>query len=599
MSEIFLQLFFLIFIVVVIIMIILKELKKKNTSSKNNSKTKTKIKTELKKEEEISFVEEDNKLDKLILNLEEMVDRGESETEETNKRNLNFFSTVINNDRNFIKSAKDTILLDKEELDLISQKLDLKLGNEISSMIQRVDKDGNIILGMEALKFITGDNIPLITPQGAIRVFNILTIEEDVKLSLETNKPLFVQDSKTKKIRRIEKDELESLVINSDEIVNKQLMIKNEKKTIELLERNTFLEERIEELKNELLKLEGKNEILESITKTNYIIFDKKNIEEKKDLSINIKKNELEINNTKKDSVNKIDSVEKDLKIETTKEDVREKDIVNIEIINTVQENKHVIETDNLNPIIEETQIEINKNIKDLEISSSIESLEIKENDKEVKREESSNKELIKTDFREFNGAKIEKNIEQDNQKVDTENINDNLKSLSKKTADSFIEDFFLETLLRRNGGDNKNLKPIELDFITYELEKGTKRYLLRYLYKNTVKKLAEFLKSNDYKDDEKNINLILNNEKILIKDEAYFQSTKDMQLYKSRVIEIAFTQDEIAPYALINEKQNGYRGGLTKEENKKKEESALDKKTIAIYQRNITMIVNNNFKII
>ena len=184
MSEIFLQLFFLIFIVVVIIMIILKELKKKNTSSKNNSKTKikTELKKELKKEEEISFVEEDNKLDKLILNLEEMVDRGESETEETNKRNLNFFSTVINNDRNFIKSAKDTILLDKEELDLISQKLDLKLGNEISSMIQRVDKDGNIILGMEALKFITGDNIPLITPQGAIRVFNILTIEEDVKI---------------------------------------------------------------------------------------------------------------------------------------------------------------------------------------------------------------------------------------------------------------------------------------------------------------------------------------------------------------------------------------------------------------------------------
>lgn len=99
-------------------------------------------------------------------------------------------------------------------------------------MVQRVDKDGNIILGMEALKFITGDNIPLITPQGAIRVFNILIIEEDVKLSLETNKPLFVQESKTKKIRRIEKDELESLVITSDEIVNKQLMIKNEKKQL-------------------------------------------------------------------------------------------------------------------------------------------------------------------------------------------------------------------------------------------------------------------------------------------------------------------------------------------------------------------------------
>ena len=588
MKDIFLQLALLAFIILIIIVVILKELKKKKVYVKNSGEVKKDIKKEIKNvEEERIILVQENMLEKLAVNLEQMIDRDDIEG---NKKNSNFFSTVINNDKDFIRNARDTILLDKDELDTISQTLDLKLGSEISSMIQRVDENGNIVLGMEALKFITGDNIPLITPEGAIRVFNILTLEEDLRLSLEKNKPLFVQDSKTKKIRRIEKEELESLIISTDEVESRKKLLRNEKESIELIERNTFLEKKLEEAKNEILKLEAKNEILESIAKTNYIQVDQKNIEVKKDLNIEIKKDEVEINYTKEDNVNKTDSLEKDLKIETTQEDVADK------------EQSETIKNDNLNPIIEEKQIEIKEDIKDFEISSSIKSFEIEENDKKVETDDmeiSPNTNLVQTDFREFNGARIEKNIEKDKQEISTENINNDLKSLSKKTAESFIAEFFLETLLRKNGGDNKNLKANEIDFITYEQERGTKRYLLRYAYKNSIKKLEEFLKSNEYKSDEKNIGLMLKSERILIKDEAYFQSTKDMQLYKSKVIEIAFTQDEISPYALINEKQNGYRGGLTKEENKKYEEAALDKKTIAIYQRNLNMIVNNNYKII
>lgn len=588
MKDIFLQLALLAFIILIIIVVILKELKKKKVYVKNSGEVKKDIKKEIKNvEEERIILVQENMLEKLAVNLEQMIDRDDIEG---NKKNSNFFSTVINNDKDFIRNARDTILLDKDELDTISQTLDLKLGSEISSMIQRVDENGNIVLGMEALKFITGDNIPLITPEGAIRVFNILTLEEDLRLSLEKNKPLFVQDSKTKKIRRIEKEELESLIISTDEVESRKKLLRNEKESIELIERNTFLEKKLEEAKNEILKLEAKNEILESIAKTNYIQVDQKNIEVKKDLNIEIKKDEVEINYTKKDNVNKTDSLEKDLKIETTQEDVADK------------EQSETIKNDNLNPIIEEKQIEIKEDIKDLEISSSIKSFEIEENDKKVETDDmeiSPDTNLVQTDFREFNGVRIEKNIEKDKQEISTENINNDLKSLSKKTAESFIAEFFLETLLRKNGGDNKNLKANEIDFITYEQERGTKRYLLRYAYKNSIKKLEEFLKSNEYKSDEKNIGLMLKSERILIKDEAYFQSTKDMQLYKSKVIEIAFTQDEISPYALINEKQNGYRGGLTKEENKKYEEAALDKKTIAIYQRNLNMIVNNNYKII
>ena len=102
----------------------------------------------------------------------------------------------------------------------------------------------------------------------------------------------------------------------------------------------------------------------------------------------------------------------------------------------------------------------------------------------------------------------------------------------------------------------------------------------------------------NGYKDDDKNINLIISNEKIEIKENAYFLNTKDKdkQLYKSKIIQIKFSQDDISPYALINEKQNGFRGGLTQEENQKLMERTLDKKTVAIYQENLDCIANNQF---
>lgn len=488
MSELLLQFAFLIFIIFVVVTIVVKELKKKKIISNSSNNKKQEIKKEIKKtNDDLTYVQENNQIEKLLLNLDEMVDR---EDEEPNKMNLNFFSTVINNDADFVRSAKDTIVLDKEEMQSKSQILDIKLGSEISAIVQRVDEDGNIVLGMEALKFITGDNIPLITPKGAIRVFNILTLEEGVSICLETNKPLFVQDTKTKSIKRIEKDELESLIINREEIESKRLAIKNEKESIELANRNNFLEEKIEELKNQILKLEAKNEILESMMKGNNVPGVENNQDDKVALSA---KEEIKI------------IVSDDIKV---------------------------------SPIQEEKKVEYQQNINQ------------SKNDNTKKEEQVAQS---KTETREFNGARIEKVVEEKPINKKEENNDDNLKTLSKKTADSFIGDFFLEYLLRKNGGDNRSLKPNELDFITYEQESGTKRYLLRYLYKNTAVKLGEFLIKNEYKNDEKNLALILNNEKITIKDEAYFQNAKDMQLYKSKIIEVVFMQDEISPYGLIN----------------------------------------------
>ena len=173
------------------------------------------------------------------------------------------------------------------------------------------------------------------------------------------------------------------------------------------------------------------------------------------------------------------------------------------------------------------------------------------------------------------------------------------LKSLNKKTSEKVIEDFFLEFLLRKNGGDNRETKIDELNFITYEHESFSKDYLLRYLYKNTIKLLKKFLIQNGYKDDSKNLDLVMNNERIDVKNDAYFLNSKTMQLYKSKIIQIKFTQDDVSPYALINEKQNGYKGGLTKEENAKLMGRSMDRKMVAIYQRNINCIENEQFIVV
>ena len=173
------------------------------------------------------------------------------------------------------------------------------------------------------------------------------------------------------------------------------------------------------------------------------------------------------------------------------------------------------------------------------------------------------------------------------------------LKSLNKKTSEKVIEDFFLEFLLRKNGGDNRETKIDELSFITYEHESFSKDYLLRYLYKNTIKLLKKFLIQNGYKDDSKNLDLVMNNERIDVKNDAYFLNSKTMQLYKSKIIQIKFTQDDVSPYALINEKQNGYKGGLTKEENAKLMGRSMDRKMVAIYERNINCIENEQFIVV
>ena len=602
MTDLVMKIILLIVIITVLVFIILKELKKRRAEiiEKNKNSFSKKEKKIIKKEIESSenkkslkiVQEKPSELSKLLFNLEEMVDReDEGDYEKQNKENLNFFSTVINNDSSFKKSAQDTIVLEEEDLKSINKHLNLKLGSELSSMIQRVDENGNIVLGMEAFRFITGEHIPLITPSGAIRVLNLLTVEDDILLSIQTGKPLFILDKRNNIVNKIEQQELELLVKYKDELDLKQITDNNIKEIKELSERNAYLEKNIDELKTEILKLEAKNELYENLVKTNPQIQNKTNsnviknetplekIEENKEVSAKEEKTiskeskatpNIDANENKNESI--VSTLDSLYKIENKENVTRnEKEISNVtEIKEEIKKEK---------PIVQKTIEQEIKNTKPP--ASDIVNKPIEEN-------------KPKENF--LNNVQIEtvstNEVSQDTQE-------EGLKSLNKKTSEKVIEDFFLEFLLRKNGGDNRETKIDELSFITYEHESFSKDYLLRYLYKNTIKLLKKFLIQNGYKDDSKNLDLVMNNERIDVKNDAYFLNSKTMQLYKSKIIQIKFTQDDVSPYALINEKQNGYKGGLTKEENAKLMGRSMDRKMVAIYERNINCIENEQFIVV
>mgnify|MGYP000880727408 FL=1 len=601
MTDLVVKIILLIVIITVLVFIILKELKKRRAEiiEKNKNSFSKKEKKIIKKEIEsnenkksLKIVQEKpSELSKLLFNLEEMVDReDDGDYEKQNKENLNFFSTVINNDASFKKSAQDTIVLEEEDLKSINKHLNLKLGSELSSMIQRVDENGNIVLGMEAFRFITGEHIPLITPSGAIRVLNLLTVEDDILLSIQTGKPLFIFDKKNNTVNKIEQQELELLVKYKDELDLKQITDNNIKEIKELSERNAYLEKNIDELKTEILKLEAKNELYENLVKTNPQVQNKTNsnviknetplekIEENKEVSAKEKTiskeskatPNIDANENKNESI--VSTLDSLYKIENKENVTRnEKEISNVtEIKEEIKKEK---------PIVQKT---IEQEIKNTKPPAS----DIVNKPKEENKP--------KENF--LNNVQIEtvstNEVSQDIQE-------EGLKSLNKKTSEKVIEDFFLEYLLRKNGGDNRGLKIDELSFITYEHESFSKEYLLRYLYKNTIKLLKKFLIENGYKDDSKNLDLVINNERVDIKNDAYFLNSKNMQLYKSKVIQIRFTQDDVSPYALINEKQNGYKGGLTKEENRKLMERTLERKLAVIYERNLNNIENEEFIVV
>lgn len=549
MNSLIYQIGLLFLIIGVMIFIAIKEIKRrrieimeknKGTFSKKEKKAIKKDIQAEKNKESLTVFQNNDGVSKLLLKLEEMSDReDEVIAKEINQENLNFFSTVINNDPSFIQSAKNTIELDEEDMKSISTQLNLKLGSEISSMVRRVDFDGNIVLGMEALKFITGDHIPLITPGGSIRVVNLISLEEDLIMSIEAGKPMFIIDKKDKSVRRIEKEELETLIRYSDELEIKNIISNNEKEIKELILRNKHLELLSEELKNQIIKLETKNEIYENMSFANMNLFqnkEKEKTEIKKPFLENITESEAENTPEKILEINKreIESITQNKDSRATKENT----------LTTPNENK----------------------------------------ENQQSQEEIKNKDL-------------QEKLKAEQAKDEKETQEDRLKTLTKKASEEFLEEFFLKNLLGKNGGNNKDIEVENLNFINYDYESFSKTYNLKYLYGNTINLLGEFLAARGYANNKENINKILENQKVTIVENAYFTKAINKQMYKSKIIQIKFKQDQIASYALIDEKRNGFKGGFTKEDYERLIIKTLDKSFQSTCQRALNLIENNNFK--
>lgn len=188
--------------------------------------------------------------------------------DEENAANDKFLGNVLNVE--FVKnnSADDSILLSDDVMEHIQDITEKKLGKKASSLVRRVDKNGAIILDMAAVNYITGKNIPIITPEGTIRVLNFLTLEEEIEKALFSDKPFFIV-SKDEKIRKLTKEDISKIVIFEDNFsLHEQLNNTKEENAKWQVEKKVFigrvneLEIENEKLKNESIKYKNQYEAI-------------------------------------------------------------------------------------------------------------------------------------------------------------------------------------------------------------------------------------------------------------------------------------------------------------------------------------------------
>lgn len=271
-----LKMFAILILFILLLFLAYKEFFKKNKSpsgedtkeKKDNSKLETinkNIITEFKK---------DSETDKFIELLDLLPDREVEENIEENIHNSKFLKETF--DREFLKNndTHDSIILSDEVLELAQEAAEKKLGRKVASLIRRVDKNGRIILDMAAINFITGKHSPLIMPDGTIRVLNFLTIEEEIELALQDEKPFFVIN-KLNQIRKISIEDLGKIVIGDEQLHLQKRVSESSLKIEELLktnkelsEVNTDLELKLLKAKDEVNKFKSQAEVLFKLYET-------------------------------------------------------------------------------------------------------------------------------------------------------------------------------------------------------------------------------------------------------------------------------------------------------------------------------------------
>lgn len=543
----------------ILLFLIVSEIRKIKNKKILNENT---IRENKKEKKEIDAIE------LLSSKLEELPTRDEDiiETDENNK----LLSQLINSNSLSLED-ENCRQLTETEFEQIGSTVQKKLG-PIIDLVKVIDeKDGSIILDMVAIGFITGAHIPIITPQGKIRVINFLTLEEEILLAIENNKPIFsISDVNGKKeIKKIERKDIEKILINESEKELLERLEKRENRITELEQiLNNAIKEReklvltIEEQKNKLSESNAKVELLKELRNENT---NTKQIETVENSIGQTKQNLVEVQdlNHKKQATITVDN--------SIGRKVKKEEINNVEILVDISsqiEDKH--HSNSKNDFTNNNSILINEQNK---IDNKLTKNSI-QNDSE----------------RMDNSSKKSVNVIQDEQNI---NIQENLKKINKTNLKNVVEAikaFLLsDIVLNKIPSDVKDIFYVSSQFIDY-----AKLYNLFYNFGTFKVAIKKLINDNKYMYDDESFELCMSSLKYKVINDAYFNDKTTKECYKSNFIQIPFTEDELLGLSIFNSKfseiytQNEIENKLNKEQRPDKQK---------LYRKRLEDIKLNNFK--
>ena len=278
-----------------------------------------------------------SEVDKLLENLSNLTEVAENAP--LVDENTSYFSKKILDDHRQNFGEDDGVDIPTELMDDILLRAQEKLGS-VAQYIQRIDSEGKIIIPLDALDFITRKHEPLITPDGTIRVLNLLTLEDELLESINKGKPIFYIDEKENSIKRIEPIMAKKLLTNSGEVTaieelatikkihqeleqnNILLFNNNEEYSVQNKKNKEYIKELEDQVKELNIKTKTQDEVLEKIDINKIAKQIKEQIEPKKETT--------KVENSKKEEQIK-EQIEP--KKETTKVEITINDFTNTDIL--------------------------------------------------------------------------------------------------------------------------------------------------------------------------------------------------------------------------------------------------------------------------
>lgn len=537
-----------IIIFVILAFFLVKELKKNKTIPKEKSEKK--IVTDDKKEvEELKTeIKIPKEIEKLFDNLDVLPDRDNQEKIDFNAQ---LIADKLHANFKTENEVAGTIYIDNDLFQKIGESIVSKLGPTLAPLARRVDSDGCIVLDMEAIKFITGEHIPLVTPSGAIRVMNFLTIEQDLELAISTEKPFFYKSLKTNKIEKLSKEQLNKLILMDDFVGQSEITAERELRLKTISEENEKQFLRIEQQEEKIKSLETEN--------TKY-------------------KNQIEILLSMKNGNSQI--------LETNKTEIIHKEIKDNEKIG-IEEVPSFL-TDDLHveniPIVSETK---ETNISEIN-EAVIENIK-PEATIEVKPEESKETETSNLLAEKKIDTKI---IDEENQKVSTDK---KINFITKKNSKEVFQRVFNHNkMFSKKILTNANTKAEKLIYISNVFTEFAKEYTLYFIETNFLKELKDIIEEEGFVLEQESIELIFTGRKYK-SFVAYFTDKVEKKMYSTNIIQIDFSEDELLGLMLQNTR---YSEVFTKEEAIKKLEIEQRDNFKKMYSRRLNDITNGNVNV-